>query len=109
MRTIAVSPHELTLPECGPHSVLAAAPVFQSPNQLTRLLLTQILAAKPLTLPSETARTAEKTVLKTPALQEEGHLPNSRGGRVTEIGVLIRCLPDGGTSITCLTLVSGRQ
>lgn len=50
---MAVSPHELTLPECVPHSVLAAAPVFQSPNQRTRLLLTGRLAAKPLTQSSE--------------------------------------------------------
>ena len=41
MRTLAAPPRELKLPECVPHSVLAAAAlVFQSPNQLTRLLLT---------------------------------------------------------------------
>jgi len=70
MRTIAMSPHDLTLPECVRHSVLAAAPVFQSPNQQTRLLLTRILAAKPLTPPSEAARTSERMVIKTPTLQE---------------------------------------
>lgn len=51
MRTYAASPHKLKLPECGPHSVLVATSlVFQTPNQLTRFLLTQTLAAKPLTL-----------------------------------------------------------
>lgn len=41
MKTIPAPPHELKLTECVPHSVLAAAAlVFQSPNQLTRLLLT---------------------------------------------------------------------
>lgn len=48
------------LPERVLHSVLAAAAlVFQSPNQLTRLLLTRILAARPLTQPSEAAGTSE--------------------------------------------------
>lgn len=71
MKTNAVSPHKLKLSESCPHSVLAAAAlVFQSPDQLTSSLLAQILAAKPLTQPSETARTSEKAMMKTSTLQE---------------------------------------
>lgn len=71
MRTYAASPHKLKLPECGPRSVLAATTlVFQTLNQLTRLLLAQILAAKPLTQASETARTSERAVVKMPTLQK---------------------------------------
>ena len=104
MRTIAASSHELKLPECVPHSVLAAAALgFQSPNQLTRLLLTLTLAAKGLTQPSETARASERAVIKMPTLQEQRHFPNSRGRRVTETCVFVCCSAEGGTSLNQLT------
>lgn len=97
MRTNAVSLHKLKLPEYGPHSVLAAtALVFHSPNQLTRHLLAQIIAAKPLIQPSEKARTSESS-------DEDAHTAGiGRGRRVTEIGVFVCCLAKGDTSLNNL-------